>query len=386
MIGSFFYHPTRAEIDLEALAFNINQVRSLVGQEKTILAVVKANAYGHGVIGIVRELDVLGVDFFGVAFLEEGIQLRKSGIKKPILILGGIFPSQIKQVFSFSLTPVIYDLHLARSLEAEGKRQKKKVPVHIKIDTGMNRLGVPYDQAEKFFAYFRTFDYLEIEGVLSHFSSAHQRDLPSRDFTNSQVEKFNKVLKKIRNLNFDPPFIHMANSSAIIAGIIPELNMVRAGLMLYGAYPSEDLKLAVSLKPVMTLKTKVIQIRSLPAHSPISYSRTFYTKRKSLIATLAVGYGDGYPRCLSNQGKVLIRGRTASIVGLICMDLTLVNITDIPEAKVGDEVVLFGRQGEGCISVEDVAQWADTVPYEVLCGISSRVPRIYKRRGNLTVD
>ncbi len=373
------HHPTRAEIDLEALNFNLNQVRSLVGKEKKILAVVKANAYGHGATGIVKELEALGVKFFGVAFVEEGVQLRKAGIQNPILILGGIFSSQIKKVFSFNLTPVIYDLQIASALEAEGKRRGKRLPVHIKIDTGMNRLGIPYNEAEAFFSSFRNFNYLEIEGIFSHFSSAHLRDGESRKFTANQIKRFKNVLRKIK---INPPLIHMANSAAIIEGIIPELNMVRTGLMLYGAYPSDDLKATVSLKPVMTLKTKVIQIRFLPPHSPISYSRTFYTQRKSLIATLAIGYGDGYHHCLSNRGKVLIQGRFAPIVGLICMDLTLVDITDIPEAKVGDEVVLFGRQGEACISVEEVAQWAGTIPYEILCGVSSRVPRIYKRGKN----
>jgi len=323
------------------------------------------------------------VDFFGVAFLEEGIQLRKSGIQNPILILGGIFPSQIKKVFAFKLTPVIYDLQLALSLEAEGKKHRKKLPVHIKIDTGMNRLGVPHDRAKEFLTRFRSFDYLEVEGILSHFSSAHLKDTDSRKFTDNQAEEFKKLLKIIKKSGIRPPLLHMANSAAIMEGFIPELNMVRAGLMLYGAYPSNDLKPTVPLDPVMTLKTEIIQIKSLPPWSPVSYSRTFYTKRESLIATLAIGYGDGYQHRLSNRGKVLIQGREAPIVGSVCMDLTLVDTTSIPETKVGDEVVVFGRQGEASISVEDVAQWADTIPYEILCGISSRVSRIYKKRGNI---
>jgi len=373
------HHPTRAEIDLDALAFNVNQVRNLVGKDIKILAVVKANAYGHGVIAVARELEFLGVDYFGVAFLEEGVLLRNSGIQKPIIILGGIFPFQAEEVFFFNLTPVIYDLHVAFSLEAEGKRQQKKQPVHIKIDTGMNRLGVPHDQIKEFLSSLLALDHLEVEGVLSHFSSAHLCDESSRKFTNNQAKKFTNAIKIIKKSKNIAPLIHMANSSAIIEGIIPELNMVRAGLMLYGAYPSNEIKSAVPLKPVMTLKTKIIHIKSLPISSPISYGRTFCTKRESLIATLVIGYGDGYHHRFSNRGKVLIHGRTAPVTGSVCMDLTMVDITDIPEAKVGDEVVVFGRQGEAEIFVGDVAQWVDTIPYEILCGISSRVPRIYKK-------
>jgi len=351
-----------------------------VGKEKKILAVVKANAYGHGAVAIGRELDGRGVDSFGVAFVKEGIELRNAGIKKPILILGGILPSQISEVFSFELTPVIANLDLARTLDTEGKRHRKKPAVHIKIDTGMNRLGVPSEHVEDFFAALREFDSLEIEGILSHFSSADFQDRQSIEFTHRQAERFRAALRKLRALGFTPPLIHMANSSAIMKSLVSELPMVRAGLMLYGAYPSAHLRSVVSLKPVMALKTRVMHLKSLPPGAPVSYSRTFHTQRQSVVAILAVGYGDGYHHCLSNRGKVLIQGRGAPVVGSICMDLTLVDTTEISEVKEGDEVVLFGSQGEKRISVEEVAEWAGTIPYEVLCGIGSRVPRIYKKR------
>ena len=374
---------THAEIDLDALAFNLNQVRSLVGKKKKILAVVKANAYGHGSISIARELEALKIDFLGVAFVEEGIQLRKAGIQKPILILGGIFPFQVKEVFTFKLTPVVFDLELARTLEAEGKRQNYMLPVHIKIDTGMNRLGVPFDQVKNFFDYFGSFNFLKLEGVLSHFSSAHLRDKESKNYTDDQTKKFKKSLSFIRKLNFDPPLIHMANSSAIIENLTPDFTMVRAGLMLYGAYPSDDLKNAITLRPVMSLKSHVIQTKAIPPGLPISYSRTFYTKKESLIATIAIGYGDGYHYRLSNRGKVLIQGKRFPLVGSVCMDLIMADVTELPGVKSEEEVVLFGRQGKATIAVEEVAQWADTIPYEILCGISSRVPRIYKKGGTM---
>jgi alanine racemase len=269
MAKTLAHSPTHAEIDLDALAFNVAQVRRLGRKRKKILAVVKANAYGHGAIGIARELEALGVDFLGVAFIEEGIKLRKAGIQKPILILGGIFPFHVKKIFTFRLTPVVFDLALARALDAEGKRQNHSLPVHIKIDTGMNRLGVPFDQTEKFFTGLQSVNFLKVEGVLSHFSSAHLRDKESRNYTADQTEKFKKSLSLIRGLNFDPPLIHMANSSAIIEELIPDFTMVRAGLMLYGAYPSDDLKdTHLSLKPVMSLKTHVIQIKTVPPETP----------------------------------------------------------------------------------------------------------------------
>ncbi len=382
MAKTLAHSPTHAEIDLDALAFNVAQVRRLGRKQKKILAVVKANAYGHGAIGIARELEALGVDFLGVAFIEEGIKLRKAGIQKPILILGGIFPFHVKKIFTFKLTPVVFDLALARALDAEGKRQNHALPVHIKIDTGMNRLGVPFDQTEKFFTSLQSVNFLKVEGVLSHFSSAHLRDKESRNFTADQTKKFKKSLSLIRGLHFEPPLIHMANSSAIIEELIPDFTMVRAGLMLYGAYPSDDLKdTHLSLKPVMSLKTHVIQIKTVPPETPISYSRTFYTKKESLIATIAIGYGDGYHYRLSNRGKVLIHGKKLPLVGSVCMDLIMADVTELPGVKPEEEVVLFGRQGEVTISVEEVAQWADTIPYEILCGISSRVPRIYKKNG-----
>jgi alanine racemase len=384
MVKTLAYSPTRAEIDLDALAFNVTQVRRLGGKGGKILAVVKANAYGHGAIGIARELEKLGVDFLGVAFIEEGIKLRKAGIQKPILILGGVFPFHVKKIFTFRLTPVVFDLSLARALDAEGKRQNHVLPVHIKIDTGMNRLGVPFDQTKKFFTNLQSVNFLKVEGVLSHFSSAPLRDKESRNYTADQTKKFKKSLSLVRKLHFDPPLIHMANSSAIIEELIPDFTMVRAGLMLYGAYPSDDLKDAhLSLKPVMSLKTHVIQIKTVPPETPISYNRTFYTKRESLIATIAIGYGDGYHYRLSNRGKVLMQGKKLSLVGSVCMDLIMADVTELPGVKPGEEVVLLGRQGEVSISVEEVAQWADTIPYEILCAISSRVPRVYKKGGTI---
>ncbi|MBN2467153.1 MAG: alanine racemase [Deltaproteobacteria bacterium] len=383
MKNSYCSHYAWAEIDLDALSFNLTQVRNLVGKEKKILAVVKANAYGHGLVPVAHELEALGIDFFGVAFLEEGVRLRTAGITKPIVILGGVFPSQGERVIAFNLTPVVYDLAAAQSLEAEGRRQRKRIPVHIKIDTGMNRLGVPDEAVKEFFVRLKGLDHLEIEGILSHFSSVHLRNAESQRFTKSQAERYRTGLAALRDLSITAPLLHMGNSASIIEGVMPELTMVRAGLILYGAYPSKDLEAAVPLKPMMTLKATVIQIRAVAPDVAIGYGRTFSTKRTSRIATITAGYGDGYTCRLSNRGTVLIRGKPAPVVGSVCMDLTMVDITEVPDAKVGDEVVLMGSQEGATISANDLAEWSEIIPYEILCGVSQRVPRIYKKHGEI---
>jgi alanine racemase len=374
-------HPTTATIDLDALAFNLHQVRTLLGKAQKVLAVVKANAYGHGAVPIARELEAQGVEFFGVAFLEEGVRLRRAGIRRPILILGGTDPSESEEVLSFELTPVVYDYTTASALEAEAKRQGKTIPIHVKVDTGMNRLGVSGAEAGDFFARVRSLGHLRVEGVLSHFSSAHLIDDESLTFTQLQARRFKEVVEQLAAGGVCPQCLHMANSSAVLGGALPESSLARVGLMLYGAYPSRELGRKIPLRPVMTLATKVIQVHSLPAGSPISYSRTYVTTREHRIATLAVGYGDGYPYRLSNRGEVLIHGQSAPVVGSVCMDFTMVDVTAVPETKVGDQVVVLGSQGEARIAVEEVAERAGTIPYEILCGVSSRVPRHYLKAG-----
>lgn len=374
-------HPTDAVIDLDALAFNLRQVRTLLGKAQKVLAVVKANAYGHGAVPVARELEAQGVEFFGVAFLEEGVQLRRAGIKRPILILGGTGPSESGEVISSELTPVVYDYAIACALDAEASKQGKRLPVHVKVDTGMNRLGVGGAEAGDFFARLRSLEHLEVEGLLSHFSSAHLTDEESLAFTDLQVRRFKEVVAQLAGAGLCPQCIHMANSSALLGGVLPESSLARVGLMLYGAYPSQELGRRIALRPVMTVSTRVIQVHSLPAGSPISYSRSYVTSRELRVATLAVGYGDGYPYRLSNRGEVLIRGRVVPVVGSVCMDFTMVDVTSVPETEVGDQVVLLGNQGEACITVEEVAERAGTIPYEILCGVSSRVPRHYVKAG-----
>ena len=376
-------HPTTALIDLDALSFNVDQLRAMVGTGKKLLAVVKANAYGHGAIPVARELELLPIDYLGVAFWEEGMQLRKAGIKKPIVILGGIFPEHAGMVFSHNLTPVVYDRGVLLALEAEGKARQQSIAVHIKIDTGMNRLGICIDQIPTFLEQWKKLPHVAIEGILSHFSSAHLKDEESEAFTEKQAGEFRKAVGMVEELRGTLPLTHMSSSSSIIHGLMRELSMARVGLLLYGVHPAKGLGPAIPLKPVMTLRTKILQIKSLPGSSPVSYGRTFRTRRPSMIATIGVGYGDGFCHTLSNRGRVLIRGKTAPVVGAVCMDLTMVDITDISGSSVGEEVVLFGRQGKQQLTVEEIATQAGTIAYAVLCGVSTRVPRIYVKNGKV---
>ncbi|HNR12028.1 MAG TPA: alanine racemase [Thermodesulfobacteriota bacterium] len=369
-----------AEIDLDALAFNVTQVSSLIGKKRKILAVVKANAYGHGAVEIARVLESLSsIEYFGVAFPEEGIHLRQAGIRKPILILAGILPEHVESMYEYQLTPVIYDLDTVTYLEDEGRRRQQSLAVHLKVDTGMNRLGVSPGGAENFLVRWKQFQAVHLEGILSHFSSAHLKDEESEAFTRKQVEEFRQVASLLEGHLGVNLLVHMSSSSSLMKGLAPELSLVRLGLLLYGADPTRGQGPEIPLKSVMTVKTRILQVKRVMAGSPVSYGRTFCTGRETTVATIGIGYGDGFCHGLSNRGCVLVHGKRAPVVGAVCMDLTMIDVTDIPKVRPGDEVVLFGHQGNACLPVEEVASQAGTIAYAVLCGISGRVPRLYRR-------
>lgn len=365
--------PTFAEIDLKALEFNYSALRKKVSKGVKFLAVVKADAYGHGAIPVSLKLERLGVDYLGVAISEEGIELRKQGIKTPILILGGVYHNEdIERLLKFNLTPVVFREESLRYISNLAKRRKRRIKVHLKVDTGMNRLGVPFDYWSEFLSILKKYPEVEVEGIMSHFSMVDEDD-----FTHKQWMKFEKALEMARQKGIHYEYFHMANSSTILS--FPEYcgNFVRPGIMLYGAYPSASLMGLIKLKPVMTLKSSIHHLKWISAGERISYGGTFITKRRSHIATIPIGYGDGYSRFLSNKGEVLIHGRKAPIVGLVCMDFFMVDVTDIPDVKIGDEVILIGKQKGKRITVEEVAQKIGSIPYEVLCSIGKRVPRKY---------
>ena len=374
----FESRPTFAEIDLAALQHNYRIIRSGLPVTTEILAVVKADAYGHGFEEISRELDNLGVNAFGVAFLAEAIQLRKSGIDKPILLLGGVYPGQERKCIGFNLSTTVFTMEQAQALDQAAGRLFRKAQIHLKIDTGMGRLGIPYSDAPTFLDELRTLPNLALEGVISHFASADELDEGGRSFTGLQTERFGKVIAATRAAGFAPRYIHIDNSAGVLLGNCPDCNLVRPGITLYGSLPSPDFQGQVDLRPVMRLKSRIAMLKWVEAGTTISYARRFTASDRTLIASVPVGYADGYPRALTNKAEVLIRGQRARVTGTVCMDWIMIDVTGIDGVAVGDEVVLMGADASGnSIHAEELAAWAGTIPYEIYCGISKRVPRVY---------
>lgn len=366
--------PTFAIISRTAIKSNYNQLRKGIGKGVGILAVVKANAYGHGAVETAKTLEQAGCGFFGVAICEEGIELREAGIKASIVVLGGVYPNQVRDIIKYKLTPVIFDIETARLINNLSKKAGKRTKVHVKADTGMGRLGLLPDQAAPFFQELKGLVNIEIEGILSHFSEADEED---KRFSQEQLGIFLEIIRVIKGLGVKPQLVHIANSAAITEHTNSHFNLVRPGIMLYGAYPARHMIGKIKLKPVMRLVTQVLQLKRVPKGFPVSYGRKYVAKRDSVIAAIPIGYGDGYPRHLSNKGEVLIRGRRARVAGMVCMDITMLDVTHIEGINQRDEVVLIGKQGSDEITADELAEKAGTISYEILCGITNRVPRIY---------
>jgi alanine racemase len=366
--------PTYCQIDLGALCWNLGQVRSVVGPGIKILSVVKADAYGHGAREAAAALTQAGSDGFGVATLEEGIELREAGIRAPILILTAIYPEQLEEFFRHDLMPAVSDLHTLVQLEKLTQKSRRMLKFHLKVDTGMGRLGLLHSEIDSWLPEVLKWEGLHLGGLFSQLSQAEDA---AGEYTQTQTDNFARVIGRLRVAGFNPPLIHLANSAGIIGVPSAHFTMVRPGLMLYGVYPAREMERRVELRPALSWKTRILQLKTLPAGSSIGYGRTFVTKRKSAIATLPVGYADGYHRLLSNRGAALVRGQRAPIVGRISMDLTMIDVTDIRGVSQGDEVVLLGRQGDETISADEMAGWAETISYEILTSISARVPRVY---------
>jgi len=371
---SFSGRPTVGEVDLGALEFNYRQIRKRIPSGVKLLAVVKADAYGHGAIPVSLRLEKSGVEYLGVAIPEEGVELRKGGVKAPILVLGGIFGAEVDQIFRFRLTPVIFRKDSLKILSREAEKRGRRVKVHLKVDTGMGRLGVPLNLWPDFLKEVRRFSRIDIEGILSHFSMMDEE----RDFTQDQWRAFQRAVATAQELGISSQYLHMASSATLTAFPAYSARLVRPGIMLYGSYPSPAFQSLLPLKPVMTLKTRIHFLKRVPPGTRISYGGTFTTKRESLVATLPIGYADGYSRHLSNHGEVLIHGKRAPVVGKVCMDFIMVDVTDIPRVSVGDEVILMGKQGKEQITTEEIAEKINSISYEVLCSIGKRVPRVYK--------
>jgi alanine racemase len=368
MIGSTI------EIDLAALRYNFSKVRELVGASTAVLGVVKSDAYGHGMLPVARELENLGVEYLGVSNCREAVTLRQGGLKAPILLLLGVEEDELAHVIQHGLTPTIYRSDVAMAVSAAALAADSKIPVHLKIDTGMGRLGVPFAEAGKFLELIKSLEGIRVEGLLSHFASADEHD---KSFSNKQLERFRRILTQAQNIGLNPRYAHIANSAGVIDLPDSYLQLVRPGLMLYGGPPSQELHHPIPLRPLMTLKTRVLQLKEVPAASPIGYGCTYTTSRPSLIATLPVGYDDGYDRLLSNKGEVLVRNRRAPVVGRISMCLTTIDVTDIPEVQTDDEVVLLGKQGEEQITADDIAAKISTINYEIFCNLGGYRKKVF---------
>ncbi|MBI5234476.1 MAG: alanine racemase [Deltaproteobacteria bacterium] len=366
--------PTAAIIHKDNLIANYCALRKRAAPGAKMLAVVKADAYGHGAIETVRALERQGCEFFAVAILEEGLRLRDAGIKSPVLILCGVYPGQAKALVGFGLTPVVFDLKMARALNAAAKKAGMIKKIHLKLDTGMGRLGILNHEVHPFIRKLKQLEYLELEGVLSHFSDMEKED---KGFSKTQLKTFLKSLELIKEAGYNPPLVHMSNSAVAVDFKDAHFTLVRTGLMLYGSYPSERFKGCIRLEPVMEFKTRILYLKEIPKGFPVGYGRRFAAKRKTLIAVISAGYADGIPRRVTGKGEALVRGKRAPFAGTICMDLAVLDVTDVPEVKTGDEVVVIGAQGPERITVEEVARWAGTIPYEIFTNISSRVPRVY---------
>ena len=371
-----FYRPTLAEIDLDAIRHNLEIVSHIVKADTRILGVVKADAYGHGIKEVSKAI-VDYVDYFGVASLDEAGVLREIGIKKPILVIGAILPQEAEGVLKFNVIQTVSDLEIPRKLSKLATAKNKKIKVHVKIDTGMGRIGFWHEEAVEFIKKIASLKNIIIDGIFTHFPDAEA----DKVFTHNQIRNFKRLIENLWANDVYIPVKHTANSMALIDFKDSHMNMVRPGLMMYGIYPKQSLMENILLKPALTLKTKITYVKSVPKGRSISYGMTYVTKKPTKIATIPVGYGDGYSRHFSNKAHVLIKGARCPIVGRVCMDMCMVEVGHLKNVKVGEDVILIGSQAGEIIRAEELAKLISTIPYEVLCNIGRRVPRIYKEGG-----
>ncbi len=361
--------PTLATIDLDALAWNFRQLKAYARAE--VLAVVKADAYGHGAVPCARRLEREGAGFLGVALTEEGLELRGAGVETPILVLGGAYGDRFDLLVGHDLTPVVFRPEHLEGLAAAARALGREAVAHLKLDTGMGRIGVQPEDLPAFLDAAKSHGVV-LEGLATHFANA---DLADSALTARQVERATAAATLMRERGLGPRWLHLANSAATVAKPDAHGSLVRPGIMLYGEMPSPRFSGEISLRPVLRWTTAITHLKTVPEGTPISYGSRWTAPRPSVIATLPVGYADGYPRALTNTGEVLVGGRRTKIVGSVCMDQMMVDVTEVPGAAVGDEVVLLGCQGGENIGAGELAAHTGTIHYEIFCGIGPRVPR-----------
>lgn len=378
------YRRVHADIDLDAVLFNFEQMSSTVAAGTQIMAVVKTDAYGHGAVPLSILLEPQEYLWgFATATVDEAVELRKAGIKKPILVLGYSFPECYADVVKYGLTQTVFQLEMAEELSKEAVKQNKKVSVHVKLDTGMGRIGYQCaKEAVEDTKKMKTLPMLDLEGVFTHFANA---DTENKEFTLGQIAKFEEMVQAMEEAGVRFALKHCANSAGIIELPDQKFDLVRAGIISYGMWPSDEVKKDVlQLKPILSLKSHVVYVKEVEAGTPVSYGSTWMAKEKRKIATVPVGYGDGYPRSLSNKGYVLIKGYKVPIVGRVCMDQLMVDVTEIPEEiRTGDRVTLIGKDGNECITAEELGDLSGRFNYELMCDLGNRIARIYYQNGEI---
>lgn len=377
MSNQFSGRPTWAEINLDNLAYNLRSVKNFINQPIKVTAIVKADAYGHCAVECAKKLENSGIDWFGVALPEEGVELRENGIIKPILCLGGFWVGQERIILENDLTPVIFQAEKAEILDRAASEQNVTAKAHIKIDTGMGRIGVRFDEIEDFIQRIKALKNINFEGIMTHFAAADKFE--EKSFTNLQIERFNQAVELFENSGFRFTYKDMANSPASIAYPDSYGDMIRLGGILYGLGDDvlPDWTQRPELKPVLSLYSRITLLKKIKKGETLGYSRTFRAERDSVIATIPIGYQDGYRRGFSNRARVIINGKFAEVVGRISMDWTILDVTEIPDIKIGDKVVLIGEQDGLKITAEELAKKVDTISYEITCGIDRRVKRVY---------
>lgn len=372
----FPLRPAWAEINLAAIAHNVRQFQNNLSSQTRIMGIVKADGYGHGAVEAARAAVAAGVSFLGVGLMEEAVELREQGLDVPILILGFTPADYAPYLCHYNVTPTVFTQKEADAFANAAVSYGKPLAVHIKVDTGMGRVGCfPCEEADSFIARVATMKGLSLQGIYTHFAAADHLDKSS---SHRQLERFTALLRRLHGRGIHIPLKHASNSAGAIDLPDAHFDMVRLGISLYGLYPSDQVnRRDIKLRPAMSLKARIVFTKDVPAGTGISYGPVYVTDRPLRIATLPLGYGDGYPRHLSNKGQVLVRGQRAPIVGRICMDQTMISVQDIDGATVGDEVTLFGRQNGALLHVDELADWLDTINYEVITRISRRIPRVY---------
>lgn len=365
---------TWCEVNLKAIANNLGQIRNKIGNQRNLIAVIKADAYGHGAVEVAKLAQKVKAKYLGLATYDEAINLRLKGIKTPILVLSCCQANEIDAIIEYQLIPSICEYTVGKKLNLTAVKHKTKINFHTEIDTGIGRLGAYFPEASSLIQRLTNLPNLRLQGVFTHFASADD----NRDFTFLQFKRYQKVLAELQKNNIEVPFRHVANSASVLA--YPELYLdgARPGLIIYGLYPAISMRRKAKLMEAMSLKSRVIYLKHALSGRTISYGRTYTTNRNTTIATISAGYRNGYPRLLSNQGEVLIHGKRAPIIGRICMDQFMVDVTKISDVKLGDEVVLFGKQRNNYIGIDEVAKKAATISYEIVCSVGRLNKRIYR--------